>query len=297
MKTADFARIRAFLAVADHFSFSRAADMLGMTSSAVSQIVREFEAHLGQQLFLRTTRTVSLTEQGALLQERMAPLLAEMDHALLQSRDAAGRPAGTVRILAFRSAGEKFILPALPALRHEFPEINLDITLDDNVKDHVAAGFDLAITIGEVIAQDMIAAPLGGELRQIVVASPAYLSRRGVPAHPRALLSHECICWRWPGQQHPFPWEFFEEGRWFSVNPIGSVIVNDKPLALRMALVGHGIAFAIEDTVRDHIKAGHLVPLLEAWSAPFPGFYLSYARQRHMSAATRAVIDRIRSTN
>ncbi|WP_313606507.1 LysR family transcriptional regulator [Rhizobium sp.] len=297
MKPADFARIRAFLAVADHLSFSRAADMLGMTSSAVSQIVREFEAHLGQQLFLRTTRTVSLTEQGVLLQERMAPLLAEMDHALLQSRDASGRPAGTVRILAFRSAGEKFILPALPALRREFPEINLDITLDDNVKDHVAAGFDLAITIGEVIAQDMIAAPLGGELRQIVVASPAYLSRHGVPAHPRALLSHECICWRWPGQQHPFPWEFFEDGRWFSVNPTGSLIVNDKPLALRMAVVGHGIAFAIEDTVRDHIAAGHLVPLLEAWSAPFPGFYLCYARQRHMSAATRAVIDRIRSTD
>ena len=129
------------------------------------------------------------------------------------------------------------------------PGNHLDITLDDNVKDHVAAGFDLAITIGEVIAQDMIAAPLGGELRQIVVASPAYLSRHGVPAHPRALLSHECIVWRWPGQQHPFTWEFFEDGRWFSVNPTGSLIVNDKPLALRMALVGHGIAFAIEDTL------------------------------------------------
>jgi DNA-binding transcriptional LysR family regulator len=295
MKPAEFARIRAFLAVAEHLSFSRAAETLGMTSSAVSQIVRELEAYLGQQLFQRTTRTVSLTEQGALLRERMAPLLNEMDSALLQSRDAAGRPIGTVRIVAFRSAGEKFILPALPGLRREFPEIKLDITLDDDLQDPVAAGFDLAIRIGEVIAQDMIAVPLGGELRQMAVAAPDYVSRHGAPDHPRSLLSHECICWRWPGQQLPFPWEFFEGGRWFSVTPAGSLVVNDKPLALQMALEGLGTAFAIEDTVRHHIDAGRLVPLLEPWSAPFPGFYLCYPRQRNMSAATRAVIDRIRS--
>lgn len=295
MKPAEFARIRTFLAVAEHLSFSRAADMLGMTSSAVSQIVRELEEYLGQQLFQRTTRTVSLTDQGALLQARMAPLLSEMDSALLQTRDAAGRPMGTVRILAFRSAGEKFILPALPGLRKAYPEIRLDITLDDHLEDPVAAGFDLAIRIGEVIAQDMIAVPLGGELRQVAVAAPDYLSRHGVPDHPRSLPTHECICWRWPGQQHPFPWEFFEDGRWFSVTPAGSLVVNDKPLALQMALEGLGIAFAIEDTVRHHIDAGRLVPLLEPWSAPFPGFYLCYPRQRNMSAATRAVIDRIRS--
>ncbi len=295
MKPTEFTRIRTFLAVADHLSFSRAADALGITSSAVSQIIRELEAHVDQQLFQRTTRTVSLTEQGALLQGRMAPLVREMDHALLQTRDAAGRPAGTVRILAFRSAGEKFILPALSNLRREFPEIKLDITLDDNLQDPVAAGFDLAITIGEVIAQDMIAVPLGGELRQIVVASPNYVAYHGAPTHPRSLIAHECICWRWPGLQNPFPWEFFEDDRWFSVTPTGSFVVNDKPLALQMALDGHGLAFAIEDTVRDHINAGRLVPLLESWSAPFPGFYLCYPRQRHMSAATRAVINHIRS--
>jgi DNA-binding transcriptional LysR family regulator len=295
MKSAEFARVRAFVAVANHLSFSRAAEELGMTSSAVSQSIKELEAHLGQQLFHRTTRSVSLTDAGTQLSDRMRPAMNEMDIALAQSRDAAGRPAGTVRVVAFRSAGEKYILPILPALRRDLPEIELDITLDDRVEDPIAGGFDFAIRIGEVIAQDLIAVPLGGELRQIAVASPEYIARYGAPDHPRSLLAHECICWRWPGQQHPFPWEFFEDGRWFSIAPSGSLIVNDKPLALQLALEGLGIAFVIEDTAQRDIEAGRLVPLLEQWSARFPGFYLCYPRQRHMSPATRAVIDRIRA--
>jgi DNA-binding transcriptional LysR family regulator len=295
MKSAEFARVRAFVAVANHLSFSRAAEELGMTSSAVSQSIKELEAHLGQQLFHRTTRSVSLTDAGTQLSDRMRPAMNEMDIALAQSRDAAGRPAGTVRVVAFRSAGEKYILPILPALRRDLPEIELDITLDDRVEDPIAGGFDFAIRIGEVIAQDLIAVPLGGELRQIAVASPEYIARYGAPDHPRSLLAHECICWRWPGQQHPFPWEFFEDGRWFSIAPSGSLIVNDKPLALHLALEGLGIAFVIEDTAQRDIEAGRLVPLLEQWSARFPGFYLCYPRQRHMSPATRAVIDRIRA--
>lgn len=295
MDALDFSRIRTFLCVATHLSFSRAAEELGMTSSAVSQTIKGLEAHLGQQLFHRTTRTVALTDAGMLLRDRMSPAMEEMALALAQSRDAAGRPAGTVRIVAFRSAGEKFILPILPRLRRELPEIVLDITLDDRLEDPVAGGYDLALRIGEVIAQDMIAVAVGGPLRQIAVAAPEYLSLRGEPDHPRALLSHDCIRWRWPGQQHPFPWEFFEDGRWFSLTPSGGLIVNDKPMALQMALSGLGIVFAIEDTVHDYIQSGRLVPLLEKWSKPFPGFYLCYPRQRHMPVATRAVIDHIRA--
>ncbi|WP_234794792.1 LysR family transcriptional regulator [Xaviernesmea oryzae] len=288
-------RIRTFLAVAAHLSFSRAADELGMTSSAVSQTIKSLEAHLGQQLFQRTTRSVILTDEGALLRSRISPVMDEMDLALAQSRVAAGRPAGVVRIVAFRSAGERFILPILSDLRRDLPQITLDITLDDRLDDPVEGRFDLALRIGEVIAQDMVAVALGGELRQIAVATPTYLSCYGVPDHPRALLSHDCIRWRWPGQQHAFPWEFYEDGKWFSINPSGGLIVNDKPMALQMALAGLGVAFAIEDTVKHHINSGRLIPLLERWSAPFPGFFLCYPRQRHMSAATRFVIDRIRA--
>jgi DNA-binding transcriptional LysR family regulator len=295
MQPADFARLRTFIVVATHLSFSRAADELGMTSSAVSQTIKALEAHLGQQLFQRTTRSVMLTDAGARLRSRISPLVDEMDLALAQSRDAAGRPSGVVRIVAFRSAGERFILPILSELRRDLPEITLDIALDDRLNDPILGGFDLALRIGEVIAQDMVAVALGGELRQIAVAAPEYLFRCGVPDHPRALLTHDCIRWRWPGQQHAFPWEFCEDGQWFSINPSGGLIVNDKPMALQMALAGLGIAFAIEDTVKHHIESGRLIPLLEKWSAPFPGFFLCYPRQRHMPAATRVVIDRIRA--
>ncbi|WP_414833040.1 LysR family transcriptional regulator [Afifella sp. YEN Y35] len=294
MTPTDFAQIRAFLAVAETLNFSRAAEKLGVTPSALSQTIRAFEAEVGQQMFQRTTRSVVLTEAGAHLRGRMEPAVAEMSAALAQAHSKGG-PRGTVRIVTFRSAAERFLLPVLPDLRRDLPEVTLDITLDDAVRDPVADGFDIAIRIGEVIAQDMIAVPLGADLRQIAVASPAYLSQHGAPGHPRDLLAHDCICWRWPGQLHPFPWEFFEDGRWFSITPSGGLVVNDKTVAQRAALDGLGIAFAIEDTVRDHIAAGALTPLLERWSAPFAGFHLTYPRQRHMPAATRAVIDKIRS--
>jgi len=294
MTPTDFARVRAFLAVAEALNFSRAAEKLGITSSSLSQTIRAFEAQRGQQLFQRTTRSVALTEAGAALQARMAPAMEEIIASLQQTARRQG-PRGTVRIIAFRSAADRFLLPILPDLRKALPEVVLDVTLDDALRDPVAEGFDLAIRIGEVIAQDMVAVALGKELRQIAVAAPDYLSRHGTPRHPRELLTHDCIRWRWPGQSHPFPWEFFEEGRWFSIAPTGGLIVNDKTVAVRAALEGLGIAFVIEDTVREHLAAGTLVPLLAAWSAPFPGFHLTYPRQRHMAAATRAVIDIIKS--
>lgn len=295
MRSADFARIRTFLAVAETLSFSKAADELGITSSAASQIIKALEADLRQQLFQRTTRTVVLTEAGVALRDRMGPAVTEMEMALVQSRDAAGRPAGTVRIVSFRSAGEKFILPVLADLRRNYPEVRLDITFDDEVTDPVAGGFDMAVRIGEVISHDMIAVALGGELRQIAVASPDYIARHGAPERPRDLLSHDCVCWRWPGQQHPFPWEFYEDGRWFSITPPAGIVVNDRRAVLQLAINGLGIAFCIEDTVTDLIDAGKLAPLLLEWSKPFPGFFLGYSHQRHMPAATRVVIDAIRA--
>jgi len=294
MTPTDFARVRAFLAVAGALNFSRAAEKLGITSSSLSQTIRALEAQRGQQLFQRTTRSVALTEAGAALQARMRPAMEEIIASLQETAPGQG-PRGTVRITAFRSAAEHYLLPILSDLRKALPEVVLDITLDDALTDPVAGGFDLAIRIGEVIAQDMVAVALGKDLRQIAVAAPEYLHSHGTPHHPRELLTHECIRWRWPGQSHPFPWEFYEDGRWFSIAPAGGLIVNDKTFALRAALDGLGVAFAIEDTVREHLTEGTLVPLLTGWSAPFSGFHLTYPRQRHMATATREVIDMIKS--
>lgn len=292
----DYNQLRAFVAVGQVLSFSRAAEELGVSPSALSQLIRGFEERVGTRLLNRTTRSVALTEAGETLFRRVQPAVSELGDAIGQVRRSHERPAGTVRLHAFRSAGPLYLNPILPRFTATYRDIVLDITLDDQVVDVVAGGFDAAIRIGEVIERDMIALRLGSELRQIAVASPDYLARHGRPQHPRDLVDHRCIRWRWPGRVTPYDWEFFENGSWFSVTVDGPLIVNDKDLALRAVLQGIGIGFAVESAVTAHIAAGRLVPLLESWSAPFPGHFLCYPRQRQMAPALRAFIDILRES-
>ncbi len=295
LSSADYNQLRAFLAVAETLSFSRAAERLGVSPSALSQMVRGFEERLGVRLFNRTTRSVVLTEAGERLFERVHPAVAQLGDAIGHARQERERPAGTVRIHSFRSAAEMYIEPILSGFARDYPDIVLDITLDDAVVDVVAGGFDAAIRIGEVIERDMVAVRLGADMRQLAVASPGYLAVHGAPAHPRDLVRHRCIRWRWPGRPIPYAWEFFENGAWFEVVVNGPLIVDDKPMALRGALQGIGIGFVVEDTVREHIASGRLVPLLEPWSARFPGHFLCYPQQRQMAPALRAFIDAVRA--
>lgn len=289
----DYNQLRAFLAVGELLSFSRAAEALGVSPSALSQMVRGFEERVGTRLLNRTTRSVALTEAGENLFNRVRPAVAELGDAIGQTRLYREHPAGNVRVHAFRSAYATIIEPMLPGFTKTYPDIVLDITFDDTVVDVVAGGFDVAIRIGEVIERDMIAVRLGPELRQIAVATPGYIAAHGRPFHPRDLVNHHCIRWRWPGRVKPYAWEFFENGAWFEVAVNGPLIVNDKEVARCAALLGIGIAFPVEETVADDIAAGKLVPLLEAWSAPFPGMFLCYPRQRQMPPALRAFIDTI----
>ncbi len=175
-----------------------------------------------------------------------------------------------------------------------YPQVILDVTLDDTVVNIVAEGYDVAIRIGEVIDKDLIAIKLGPDLQQTAVASPDYLARRGTPAHPRDLLAHSCIGWRWPGQKTPYKWEFMENGKWFEVAVEGPVISSLKDFGVQAALDGVGIAFASQQLIAEHIAEGRLVPLLARWSAPFPGYYLCYPAQRRMAPPLRALIDTIR---
>lgn len=290
----DYNQLRAFIAVGELLSFSRAAEMLGVSPSALSQMVRGFEDRVGVQLLVRTTRSVALTEAGDILLRRVRPAISELGSALGQVRRTRERPAGTVRVHAFRSAAEHYIAPMLGAFAAAYPDVVIDLTLDDAVVDVVAGGFDAALRIGEVIERDLIAVRLGPELRQIAVAAPAYLEQNGVPRHPRDLLDHRCIRWRWPGRTLPYAWEFFENGAWFEVAVDGPLIVNDKEMTIRAAVDGAGIAFPIEDMVKDLIATGKLVALLKPWSVPFPGHFLCYPQQRQMAPALRAFIDAVR---
>lgn len=291
----DFAQIRAFVAVGENLSFSRAAGVLGVTPSALSQTVRALETRLGVRLLNRTTRSVSLTDAGQTLFQRVAPAAAELGVAMRQARQYGGRPAGVVRVHAFRSAAESLVAPMLPGFLQAYPDVVVDLVQDDAVVDIVAAGYDLAIRLGEVIERDMVAVRLGPDMRQLAVAAPRYLAEHGRPQTPRDLLAHRCIRWRWPGQLNPYNWEFFENGAWFEVAVEGPLIVNTKEMAIRAAADGVGIAFAPEYALRAHLADGRLIGLLEDWSAPFPGYHLCYPQQRQMAPAVRAFIDALRT--
>jgi DNA-binding transcriptional LysR family regulator len=295
LSTTDFGQLRAFVAVAEALNFTRAAEKLGVSSSALSQLVRSLEERVGVRLLNRSTRSVSLTEAGDRLFQRVKPAVEELGAAIGQTSHLREQPVGLVRIHCFRTAADLYVRPILRSFHEMYPDVILDITVDDEVVDLVAGRFDAAIRIGEVIEKDMVAVRLGPDLRQVAVASPDYLARRGAPQHPRDLLSHQCIGWRWPGHERPYKWEFLENGQWFEVAVEGPIIANSKEFCLQAALDGVGIAFPTDQLSAPHIAAGRLVPLLEHWSAPFPGFYLCFPAQRQMAPPLRAFIDAVRS--
>ncbi len=287
--------LRAFVAVAELGSFSRAAERLALSPSSLSQIIRGLEERLGIRLFHRTTRSVALTEAGERLLLRVRPALAELDAALSDIGRDRDRPAGLVRVRCLRLAYSAHVEPILPAFHAAYPEVTLDILVDDAVVDLVAAGFDVGFTLGEVMEKDMVGIRLGGEMRQIAVASPDYIARHGRPQSPRELHQHRCLRWRWPGRTAPYNWEFCQDGRWFEVEVGGPLILSEQRMTIEAAMRGLGIAFWVESELRPHIEAGRLVALLEEWSAPFPGLYISHPQQRQMAPALRAFIDFVKA--
>ncbi len=291
LSASEFSQVRAFIAVAETLSFTRAAARLGVSPSALSQVVRALDARIGARLLNRTTRSVSLTEAGDALLARARPAAMELDAALVQAGQEPDQPAGLVRVHCFRRAASLFLAPMLQAFAAAYPSIVLDVTSDDLAADLVAGGYDAAIRIGEVIEQDMVAVLLGPDMRQAVVAAPAYLSRHGEPATPRDLERHRCIRWRWPGRLEPEPWEFWENGRRFAIPVKGPLIVSDRDLETRAVMDGVGLACTVTERVAAFVTSGQLVPVLSRWACPFPGYFLCYPRQRHMAPALRAFID------
>lgn len=287
--------LRAFVAVAEQGSFSKAAEQLGLSPSSLSQIIRSFEERLGVRLLHRTTRSVALTEAGERLLLRIRPALAELDAALADVGQFRENPAGIVRVRCLRHAFRRHVAPILADFHRAYPDIKLDILIDDTITDLVAGGFDVGFTLGEVIEKDMVGVRLGGDMRQIAVASPDYVARHGRPETPKDLLQHKCLRWRWPGRVMPYNWEFFADGSWFEVEVDGPLILSEHMMVIDAALEGMGIAFWVEQELRPLIDAGRLVSLLEDFSAPFPGFYICYPQQRQMAPALRAFIDFVKA--
>ncbi|MDP9836173.1 DNA-binding transcriptional LysR family regulator [Neorhizobium huautlense] len=290
----DFNALAVFALVAEEKNFRAAADRMGVTRSAVSQTIRKLEETLGIALVSRTTRSVALTEAGERLYVETAPALAEMRGALDSAASLHDRPRGKLN-LAVSSIAENFLSgPLLAAFANENPDVKMHITVTDEEFDIVAEGYDAGVRLGEVIAQDMIAVPVSGDQRQLAVASPAYLARFGTPTHPRELADHRCIGWRVGPHIAPYRWEFEEDGKEFAVAVADTITTTDMALMVSLAVSGAGISFGMEDSFREPMSRGELVPVLEEFCPWFPGFYLYYPSRKNMAPKLRALVDYLR---
>jgi DNA-binding transcriptional LysR family regulator len=286
----DLSSLTVFAVVAEEKNFRAAADRLGVTRSAVSQTIKRLEESLGIALLLRTTRSVSLTEEGERLYVDIAPAIAEMHAAVEATGNLRGRPRGQLR-LAVSSIAERFLSgPFLTRFFETNPEIQLDVTVTDEEFDIVAEGYDAGVRLGEVIERDMIAVSIAGEERQLAVCAPSYRKRFGVPLHPRELVSHRCIGWRPAPKVAPYRWEFAENGKEFSVAVAPEITTNDMALMIKMAVAGAGITFGMEESFRCAIDRGELLPILEDYCPHFAGFSLFYPSRRNVAPKLRALV-------
>lgn len=289
----DLNALTTLAAVARARSFKGAADQLGVTRSAVSQAVRKVEDELGMAVLRRTTRSVALTDAGEALLDRVVPALAEIEAAATAAVAHEGKPAGLLRI-AVSSIAETFLAgDLLASFRASHPDVRLDILVTDAEFDIVAGGFDAGVRLGEVIERDMIAVPVSGPQRQIVVASPAYLAAAGTPLHPRELTQHRCIGWRSSIEAAPYRWEFSEVGRGLVVAVEPEVTTNDMALMVKMARAGSGLTIGMEETFAPWLHSGELREVLGSFCPPLPGFSLFYPSRRYMPLKMRALVDHL----
>lgn len=292
MRGSEFAELKAFVAIVERASFARAADHLGLSRSALSQIIRQLESRLGVRLLNRTTRSVAPTESGRRLHERIAPMFREMTDAVAEAVGATHRTAGTLRVNTLSMAAKKIIAPRLGRFHKSHPDVVLDIVIDDGLSDIVAGGFDAGIRVGERLQKDMIAVRLTADVKLLAVASPDYLARCGEPKSPAELQRHACINWRFPGSGKIARWEFLKKGKKVDTIVEGPLISNHQDIVVPAALAGLGILYAYnDDGIAEALERGRLQRVLTDWSLTVPGLYLYYSNRRHVQPALRAFID------
>lgn len=292
MKTALLPQLQTFLVVARLRSFSGAARELGVSTSAVSQAVRQLEEELGVTLLTRTTRSVSPTDAGRRLLETAGPALAQAATALAEVAAQPGEVVGRIKLTVPRIAASYVIAPVLPAFRALHPRIEVDVTIDDRFVDIVADGYDAGVRLSEAIERDMVQVRLSDAFRFLVVGSADYLERHGTPERPEDLLRHECLTFRTPSTGALYAWELERGKRSWRVAVRGGVVVsNDGQLMASLAERGLGLAYVAEPMVSDALREGRLRAVLEAYAARVPGFYLYYPSRSQSSPALKLFVD------
>jgi DNA-binding transcriptional LysR family regulator len=294
---ADLQDLAAFLAVARANGFREAARTSGLSASSLSEAVRRLEARLGVRLLHRTTRSVSPTEAGRLLIERLDPALGEVTAALDAVNLFRDRPAGTLRLNVPASVAKLVLPDIVPGFLRTYPDIRLEVVVDDAFVDLPASGCDAGIRYDERLEQDMIAMPIGPRVQRFAAAAaPSYLAAHGRPAHPSDLLRHACLRGEFASGR-PIIWEFERDGTMLRVDPSGPLVVRlgaAMDLLISAALAGMGIVYSFEDWLRPHLDSGTLEPLLQDWWPAFSGPFLYYPGRRYLPAPLRALVDYIR---
>ena len=294
MARRDAGDLIAFLAVARERSFTRAAAGLGVSSSALSHTLRGLEERLGVQLLTRTTRSVAPTEAGERMISSITPHVEGIEEALADLTRVRDKPAGTLRLVAGDLAAETILWPAARKLRRSYPDIAVEIDIDNGLTDIVGARYHAGVRLGERVDKDMIAVRISPDLRMAVVGAPSYFEQHQKPRTPSDLTLHDCINIRLPTLGGNYVWEFEKGGKEAKVRVHGPLAFNASRLAVEAALAGSGLTFTLEDRVRAHINSGKLVRVLADWCPPFDGFFLFYPSRRHMTPAFKLLVEALR---
>lgn len=286
--------MQAFLAVARERSFTRAAAKLGVTPSALSHSMKGLEERLGLRLLSRTTRSVSPTEAGERLLRSIGPHFEQIEAEIAALSDFRDRPAGTIRISCGDSVVEAVFRPVLKSFLAEYPDITVELAIDNGFVDIVEQRLDAGVRLGEALSKDMIAVRIGPDWRFTVVGTPEYFVRRSPPATPQDLTNHKCINLRLTTAGGLYAWELKKGGRELNVRVEGQLIFNSILPVLSAALDGHGLANVPEYMSRPYIERGELVEVLADWSPTWQGFHLYYPNRRQPSPAFTAFVEALR---
>lgn len=284
----------AFLAVARERSFTKAAAKFGLSQSAISHTVRQLEARLGVRLLTRTTRAVSLTDAGERLLEGIGPHFDEIQAQVESLGELRDKPAGTIRIAAADYAIKFVLWPRVRKFLREFPDIKVELILDNGLTDIVTERFDAGVRMGEHLAKDMISARIGPDFCLAVVGSPAYFEGRQKPTHPKELVGHACINFRLPSSGGLYAWEFEEDGREIKIRVDGQLAFNNIFESLEATLDGFGMAYIPEEIILPYVAGGRLIRVLQEFSPLWDGYHLYYPSRRQSSPAFVALLNALR---
>jgi DNA-binding transcriptional LysR family regulator len=294
MARRNFNDLLAFVTVAREGSFTKAAGVLGVTQSALSQAIRGLEEGLQIRLLTRTTRSVAPTTAGERLMKAIGHRFDEIESELAALTALRDKPAGTVRITCGDHVMHTVLLPKLMPLLREYPDIKIEFDMNYGFRDIVADRFDAGVRMGNTIDNDMIAVPIGPPLQMAVVGSPGYFERHPIPRAPSDLTAHQCINQRMPTSGGLYVWDFEKRGRKVNVRVDGPLIFNTAPPQVDAALAGLGLSLLPEDEVMAHITSGRLVRVLQDWCPKFAGYHLYYPSKRQPSPAFQLVVKALR---